>query len=189
MTHPAVRFASSFVPVRPSEAETIAAAWGTSRGAAAGEVLLRPGDRARALFLLDGGYARFFAERGGQDVTRHFVQPGKVFAVYPASASGAPSREGLEVLTPGRLYTLPYEASERLHATCPAWSAFRQAYLGEVYAYLDETIDRVRAQTAAERYAAFERDFPDVLLNVPLRLVASYLGMTPQSLSRVRAAR
>ena len=62
-----------------------------------------------------------------------------------------------------------------------------RGYVREVYAYLDRALDEARYLPAAERYAAFEREHPEILLHVPLRHVASYLGMTPQSLSRVRA--
>lgn len=189
MEHPAVRLARSSVRLDAEAAEAVAEAWGAARDVAAGAVLLQPGDRCRSMWLLDAGTARFFATPDGRDVTRHFVRPGKVFTVYPAYASGRPSPEGIEMLTAGRLLTIPREQADALAEACPAWAAFGEVTVRQVYGYLDRTLDRARSWTAAERYAAFEREHPDVLLSVPLHYVASYLGMTPQSLSRVRAAR
>ncbi|MEM6326024.1 MAG: Crp/Fnr family transcriptional regulator [Bacteroidota bacterium] len=175
-------------PLPLSEAEAIQAAWGTSRQVAPGEHLLRPGQTCRSLWFIDGGFARFYAETDGADVTRHFAPPGTLFTVVASLYSGMPSREGLQVLTPARVWIISREANERLSAASPAWNAFRQGYVREVYAYLDRALDHARQMTAAERYAAFVREQPEVLLHIPLRHVASYLGMTPQSLSRVRAA-
>lgn len=187
--HPVVRRIASAGRLDAEAARAIAEAWGDPCDRSAGTVLLRPGDLCRSMWLLADGYARFFATPDGRDVTRHFVGPGKVFTVYPAVATGAPSPEGIELLTDGRLVSISRERSEALAAACPAWAAFGERTVREVYAYLDRALDRARTLTAAERYAAFVREQPDVLLHVPLRYVASYLGMTPQSLSRVRAAR
>ncbi|MEL6617151.1 MAG: Crp/Fnr family transcriptional regulator, partial [Bacteroidota bacterium] len=174
-------------PLAPPEAEQIVQAWGEPRDVARGEILLRPGAVCRSLWFLDEGYARFYAEREGEDVTRHFAPPGALFTIVASLYSGRPSREGLQMLTPGRVREVPREAYERLAETNAPWDAFRTAYVREVYDYLDRALDDARSLTAAERYAAFERDQPEVLLHVPLRYVASYLGMTPQSLSRIRA--
>ena len=168
------------------EAAQIRAAWGAPREVAAGEVLLAPGAVCRALWFTDAGYAHFVSAAGE---TRHFVPPHTLATIVASLYGRAPSREGIAMLTPGRVRTISREAYERLTAACPAWDRFRTAYVRTVYAYLDRALDDARRLTAAERYAAFERDSPDVLLHVPLRHVASYLGMTPQSLSRVRAQR
>ena len=172
----------------PEEAALVTQAWGAAREVRAGEVLLRPGSVCRSLWFLDSGYARFYTETEDRDVTRHFAAPGTLFTVVPSLYGGVPAREGLQALTAARVRTISREAYERLTEASPAWAAFRQSYVREVYAYLDDSLDRARLLTASERYAAFRRDQPDVLLHVPLRYIASYLGMTPQSLSRVRAA-
>lgn len=185
--HPAARLAAQTVRLGPGDAEQIAHAWGPARRVAAGTVLLRPGERCRAMWLLTDGYARFFAQPDGRDATCHFAGPDKVVTVYPAYASGEPSPEGIELLTDGHLLTISREQADALAATCPAWAELGQATVREVYVYFDRALDHARTLTAAERYQAFMREYPDVLLHVPLRYVASYLGMTPQSLSRVRA--
>ena len=189
LNHPAVAVAAASVRLDLEDGRAIADAWGDARDLEAGATLLRPGDRCRSMWFLETGFARFYAEPNGRDVTRHFVQPGKVVTVLPAFASGEPSREGVEMLTAGRVLGISRERAAALEAACPAWAEFGQATVRAVYAYLDGALDNARSLTAAERYAAFERDYPDVLLHVPLHTVASYLGMTPQSLSRVRAAR
>lgn len=182
-------FARAFVSVADAEARAIDAAWSAPEAVPARTVLHVPGRTCRTLFFLDAGYARFYAEPGGRDVTRHFVSPGKPVTVYPSFESGVASCEGIETLTEARVRRLSREASERLEAEAPAWAAFRRAFVRDLYAYLDRTLDSARTLTAAERYDAFEAEYPGVLLHVPLSAVASYLGMTPQSLSRVRARR
>ena len=176
-------------PLTRADADAIRDAWGAPRDVAAGERLLAPGAVCRSLWFQDAGLARFYAESSGADVTRHFVRPGTYYTVVASLDAGTPSREGIEALTAGRVRTISREANERLARDVPAWAAFRARTVRRVYADVDRVADALRSQTAAERYAAFERDFPDVLLAVPLRHVASYLGMTPQSLSRVRARR
>ncbi len=175
-------------PLAEAEAAQIKRAWAEPREVARGEILLRPGQACRSVWFVDDGVARFYTERDGEDITRHFATPGTMMTVVASLYGGVPSREGIQMLTPGRVRVLSQEATDRLSDAIPAWAAFRAAYVREVYDYLDRALDDARGLSASERYAAFEREQPEVLVSVPLRYVASYLGMTPQSLSRVRAS-
>ena len=187
VTDPLLALVARYEPLTPGEAAAVADAWGEVAPVAAGDVLLAPGAPCGSLWFQDAGYGRFYAEPDGADVTRHFVPPGTLFTVVASFYGGGPSREGLQALTAGRVRRLRREANDRLVARVPAWDRFRRAYLREVYDYLDRTTDALRSTTARQRYEAFLEDQPGVALHVPLRHVASYLGMTPQSLSRVRA--
>ncbi len=187
MTSGLLALVRTYGTVPADDAARIEAAWSAPEAVDAGTVLLAPGHTCRTLFFLEAGYARFYAEPDGRDVTRHLVPPGTLFTVYPSLDGGVPATEGLQTLTAAHVRRVSREAYDRLVAASPAYAAFRRAYVRDVYAYLDRALDAARWQTAAERYAAFERETPDLLLHVPLHTVASYLGMTPQSLSRVRA--
>ncbi|MEM0963436.1 MAG: hypothetical protein AAGK21_12965 [Bacteroidota bacterium] len=189
VTDPLIQLARRYVDLSAADVEQITSTWEASVPVEPGQTFLRPGQTCNALRFQDEGYSRFFAETDASDITRHFVPPGTLFTVVASYYPMAPSREGLQALTQGHIRTLSRESNGRLSAEIPAWAAFRRSYVREVYAYLDETLDTLRSKTAGERYEAFERDQPDILLNVPLRHVASYLGMTPQSLSRVRTRR
>ncbi|MEM6647545.1 MAG: hypothetical protein AAF730_14970 [Bacteroidota bacterium] len=185
---PLIALVRRYVTLTDDQAAQIVAAWGTPMPCAPGRILLAPGRTCRSLYFMDRGYGRFYAERDAEDLTRHFIIPGILFTIAPSFASGRPAREGLQVLTRGQVRRLDTEANDALVAACPPWNAFRQAYVRAVYAYLDETLDEARYLSARARYETFAARYPDILQNVPLRYVASYLGMTPQSLSRVRAS-
>ena len=187
MTDALPRLVARYEPLAAADADAIVDAWGGAETVAASDILLAPGAVCRSLWFQDEGYGRFYAEPGGEDVTRHFVPPGTLFTVVASFYGGGPSREGLQAITAGRVRRLSQEANARLAERVPAWDRFRRAYVREVYDYLDRTVDALRSRTARERYEAFVDEQPGVLLHVPLRYVASYLGMTPQSLSRVRA--
>ena len=184
---PLIELVRRYVSLRGTEAEAISAAWGEPVAYEGRDIILAPGRTCRALYFMDEGYARFYTESDGHDVTRHFVLPGLLFTVSSSFESGLPAREGLQTLTSGRVRRLGREANAALAAACPPWDRFRQGYVRAVYAYLDSALDEARYRTAAERYESFVESYPEVVLDVPLHYVASYLGMTPQSLSRIRA--
>ena len=193
---PLLALVAQAAPLPARDADAIRRAWGAPREVRAGDVLLAPGAVCRSLWFQDAGVARFYAESkpapaeaDDADVTRHFVRPATYYTVVASLSTGTPSREGVQMLTDGAVRRISREANERLAADVPAWDAFRQRTVRRVYDDIDRFTDALRSLTAAERYAAFERDYADVLLAVPLRYVASYLGVTPQSLSRVRARR
>ena len=66
------------------------------------------------------------------------------------------------------------------------FSAFNTKLLHNHISHLQERIDLLLGATAEERYLHFIKMYPDILLRVPQTMVASYLGITPEGLSRVR---
>jgi CRP-like cAMP-binding protein len=106
---------------------------------------------------------------------------------YESLFSGRPSKKAIQVLEDSEVIAINVGALSRLYDSFPEIERlFRKIF----EAALVETVNRVESiqfHSAEERYSALVKEAPDVLKRVPLKYIASYLGITPVSLSRIRA--
>ena len=152
------------------------------RAVAAGEHLHRAGDPVAASWLILTGVFRYYLVHRGVERTGQFFSPGMVFGVGGDVYS-------FDAVTAGSVLVIPIAAMQRAYDEDHALERF-----GRLNAELGFTGVRRRAAnllklTAEERYDLLVRDRPEVARAVPLHVVASYLGVTPEALSRIRRRR
>jgi CRP-like cAMP-binding protein len=156
---------------------------------ARGSALLRPGDPARnVFFVLDGLLREFFVDDQGRTSTRRFGRAGDFSGSLADLLSGRPALSAIEAVEDTEVLQVPWARFEDLAQQRPA---FERAVRRMTEAlYLQKTIreHEMIAQRADERYRRFREANPDLEARVPQHHVASYLGITPVHLSRLRAA-
>ncbi|MBX7098142.1 MAG: Crp/Fnr family transcriptional regulator [Myxococcaceae bacterium] len=156
---------------------------------AKGERLLSEGERARFVFGVKQGLLReFYVDQDGGEATRVFIAEGGLSGSLADLLSGEPALVNIEALEPTRVWRVPFAHLQALVDTDPAWArlALRQAqglYLRKV-----RREHEMLTMDARARYLAFRALNPGLDSRVPLHLVASYLGITPVHLSRIRGA-
>jgi CRP-like cAMP-binding protein len=149
--------------------------------------LLQPGQVARRVYFLTSGLVRGYALQNGREVSSWFMREGDFVISITSFFTQRPGEECLELLEPGHGFSLSYEQLQQLYRDFPEFN-FHGRVLTERYYVLSELRARhLRALPAAERYAQLLRDFPGVLQRVSGRHIASFLGITPETLSRLRA--
>lgn len=159
----------------------------TERRLKKGEFFIRSGVRAKEIGFLDAGILRaFYTNSEGTDYNKHFFVSPCFIGGYASLISGKPNQINQEALSDCQVLVADYQA-------------FRDCY----YRYADiERAARVLAERffvqkeqreidivlldADERYRLFRRDFPGLENRVPQYHIASYLGITPTQLSRIR---
>ena len=156
----------------------------------AGQVLTREGETERSFGVVVSGVQRlYFTARDGDPVTVAFARAGDYTGVPDSYFLGQPSGYTLDVLEDGATFTADRDAFLPLlnrYAVLERWAWRLFLTVGAGRAKRER---EMLTLTAAERVDRLMRETPDLLLDVPLRHVASYLGMTPETLSRVRAGR
>lgn len=156
----------------------------------AGQVLTREGEAERAFgVVMEGSQRLYFTARDGDRVTVAFARAGDYTGVPDAYFLDQPSGYTLEALTDGAVLTADRDAFLPLlerHRALERWAWRLFLTVGAGRAKRER---EMLTLSAAERVDRLMRETPDLLLDVPLRHVASYLGMTPETLSRVRAGR
>lgn len=153
---------------------------------AAGNLIVAAGDDQNKLYLLiDGLIRKYYLDYQGNDLTHQFLEAGQVFSTQHVVFSGQVMCN-FEAVEPCKLVCFDYGEVQRLMQKDPALS---QVYIG----ILEETL-RIKllretallAENATERYVKLKAAIPDIDRRVNHSHIASYIGVTPVSLSRIR---
>lgn len=153
----------------------------------AGTLLIEEGKIARELYLIQSGYLRNFALDDGKEHTRWFATEGDVVASMFSYAHGLPAMASVEALTPVNMYVARHSDIKQLISESAEWAHWVAVYLIEGLYILERRYTYLGQGDAMAKYRSLQRmrSF-DMLNKIPLQYVASYLGVTPQTLSRVR---
>ena len=182
-------FADRLVMFSAKEKEEIAACI-RKRSTAKGEVLVDLGEVAREAYFVLSGYLRFFyLTDDGREVTGFIFKPGMFGGSAESFFSQTPSMQIVESITDCELLALPYDLLADLFRTVPRMNVFVRKLLEQRLVYAQRVVASLIIQKHEERYGAFVEEQPDLVRDIPQHILASYLGITPVSLSRIRRRR
>lgn len=125
--------------------------------------------------------------KGDSDITESFSFEGEIVVRFESLFTGRASRKGIQIMEDSELFAID---SVRFFALFDQYPELRQAFGKIVETSLVEFINRLESiqfNTAEERYKSLIENTPDIIRRIPLKHIASYLGITPVSLSRIRA--
>lgn len=153
-----------------------------------GTKILRKGEVCKYIYFIEKGLLRQCYEKNGKQLTEHIGYEGSIIMCIESLFRHEASRLTIEALEPSTLYAIPFD--EYLHLTHSSYEfcAFLMNIYKESLILSQKKADTLRFETAKERYLRTLRDHPDIIRRAPLHIVASYLQMTPETLSRVRTA-
>ena len=179
-------FLQSTGRIGAAEAAAIAAPF-AAKAVVRGGFLLRQGQVSNDYFFLDSGWLRAYAlSPEGQEVSTGFHQPGRMVLEPASFFTRAPAQENIQALTDCAGWTLTFTQFNELFHARPELREFGRGLLVQGFASLKARMLHMVTQTAAERYAALLRTSPELMQHVSGRHLASYLGITDTSLSRIR---
>ena len=152
-----------------------------------GALLLAEGEVSHHIVLVGKGMLRQFYYKNGKDVTEHFSHEGCIVICIESTLKQEPTRLLIEALEPSVVYLLPY--NRLLALTEVSWeiNMFYRKILEYSLIVSQIKADSLRFETARERYNRLMKNEPEVIKRAPLSHIASYLLMTPETLSRVRS--
>ena len=150
-----------------------------------GELLLESGKVCKKLYFLEEGFLRYFTFKEGNDISKFFTEAPYCFTSQRSFTNDLPSEENIEAVKDSKVWEMSKtDAFELLKY--PNWSEFIRKLIQEVQFYTEQILDEVQNSTAEERYIKMIEENDQILIDAPLKDVASYLGIAPQSLSRIR---
>ena len=131
---------------------------------------------------------RQYYYKNKKDVTEHFSFEGRIVFCIESLLKQEPSRLIVEALEATTLYAIPYDILLGLMVRNQEMEMLYRKILEHVAISSQEHADSQRFENASERYERLLREKPEIILRAPMVHIASFLQMTPETLSRVRGA-
>ena len=155
---------------------------------AKGEMILKEGEICRHIYHIDKGLVRQFYYKADKEVTEHIGTDNSIVMCIESLFREEPTKLQMEALEPTMIYALPKQRLEEVALHNVNIQILYRKILEESLMLSQVHADLVRFETAQDRYRKICKLMPQVVLRAPLVYIANYLQMTPETLSRVRAA-
>ena len=153
-----------------------------------GEIILKEGEICRNIMYIEKGLVRQFYFKKKKQVTEHIGVEGGIIMCIESLFKEEPTRLLVEALEPTVIYALPKAKLEEVALHNVNIQILYRKILEESLILSQIHADLVRFESAQDRYRRMCKMQPQVILRAPLVYVASYLQMTPETLSRTRTA-
>ena len=154
---------------------------------AKGQMILSEGEICKHFYYIEKGLIRQFYFKNGKQITEHLGEDRSIFMCIESLFREEPTKLQVEALEPTWVYALPKQKLEQVALHNVNIQILYRKILEESLILSQVHADLVRFETAGDRYKKMCKLMPQVVLRAPLVYIASYLQMTPETLSRVRA--
>lgn len=152
-----------------------------------GEHIVREGERNSSLYLVAQGIWRGHYLRDGVDISLWFASEGDTLFSSWSYVADRPSLTSIEAMSDSTVYRISKQKMETFFASSIVFANIGRIIFERQFLDMESWMVHGGATQAKQRYLALLEQNPELLQHVPLKHIASYLMITPQSLSRIRA--
>lgn len=151
------------------------------------EIFIEEGSKNRKVYFIEEGLVRtFYYDQKGKDITHGLYLDGAVLSSIDTIFKNVATRYSFETLEKSVLISCEYQKLEKLCLESVEYTKFMLFILGNLMNQMADRIAFLRDMSAKEKYQILMDEKPNILQRVPLSMVASYLGITQETLSRIR---
>lgn len=151
-----------------------------------GDYFLKTGKTCDQLSFVKSGMLRIFVDMDGKEVTQWISTPGYFLTDLSSLLFETPARWTIQALTDSELVSISREDYSNLGRLVPKWHELEKIFIAKCFILLEDRIFRHLSMTAEERYNFLFEHNKELFNQVPLQYIASMLGMTPETFSRIR---
>ncbi len=175
-----------YVDLSDAEWAEVHGCW-SERAFPKGAIITAKGQVERFFSIVKEGVQRIYFERDGNEACIGFAYGGSWSGVFDSFVSQSPSRFVLQALSPSVLFSIDHADLQERYRRIPKMERFGRLMLEEVVvARATREVEQL-TMTAQERYDRLMSRSPHLLQLVPQKDIASYLGMSPETFSRLRS--
>lgn len=148
--------------------------------------LIQNGKIARELYFINKGLLRLYYTKDTEDITAFIFREHLFASSYDSFLRQAPSIQGLDTLEDSELLVITYDDLNTLYKKVPRMETLARKIAEQRFINAQLILSSYILDSPEERWKKFEATNGDLLLRVPHHMIASFLGITPVSLSRIR---
>ena len=177
---------AGFGPLAPALLAQINAAISTETRKK-GEHLIRQGEVAKKLYFLEKGSCRSYTLKDGKDITTWFTLEQEFITPFTSFFPQQPSYESIELLEDSQLVGFDHHRFQHLRETSTTFEKLVNHFISQYTIQLEERLLVLQTYTAKEKYAYLLNQFPVLIQRIPVKHLASFLGISRETLSRMRS--
>ncbi len=151
-----------------------------------GDYLLKTGKRCDNLSFIQSGLLRMYVVTDNKEVTQWISTKGYFSTDLSSFIFETLSRWTIQALIDTEIYTILRNDYKKIEGVIPKWNELEKLFIVRCFTILEDRIFSHLSMTAEERYNQFFENNKELFNQVPLQFIASMLGMTPETFSRIR---
>lgn len=149
--------------------------------------LLKEGEIAgNVYFLINGFFRMYYIDFHGNEINYRFTDKNNFLVDYKSFLTQKPSHFYWQAMKDSELLILPYQEIQNAYASSAAWNNFGRLMAEQVYLQINERVELLLFKRPEERYLYLQTKYPLLFSQVSQFHLSSYLGVKPESLSRLR---
>lgn len=153
-----------------------------------GEIITKQGETENYLSFIETGTVRFYIPDEEHELTFGFSFEKEFTCAYDSFLTRTPSEYELQALTHTVVWQISYENLQKVYAHTEAGNYLGRFAAEQLFLVKSRRELSLLKYSAKERYLRLFTEQPQLLKVIPLKYIASYIGITPQALSRIRRA-
>ena len=178
------KFIENYVLVSQSDWETISNCF-ERKEVEKNQTILNEGEICKHLYFLESGLMRYFINKDGNEITKFFTNAPYCFTSQVSFNNEKPATENIQAIEKSVIWQFSFQDSNKLFEL-ESWTIFARKITQEVQYFTEQILEEIQSETAEFRYEKMLKNDAELTNRIPLKYLASFLGIAPQSLSRVR---
>lgn len=151
-----------------------------------GDYFLKTGSQSNEMSFVQTGLLRVYAITNKKEVTQWISTKGFFITDLSSFVFETPTNWNIQALVDTELYTISRKNYNKIATLIPEWTHLEKLFIVSCFKMMEDRIFRHLSMTAEERYTWFFENNKELFNLVPLQYIASLLGMTPETFSRIR---
>jgi CRP-like cAMP-binding protein len=153
------------------------------------EYLLKSGHVCRNICFIKKGLVRCFYNRGDMEICSWFMKEGDFIISVESFFTQKESFESIQALEDCEMYCIEYVELQLLYKKFPEFNFIGRILTEKYYVLSEQRLYSLRMQRSSERYQFIMNNYPELIQRVPSKYIASYLGVSEETMSRIRSGK
>ncbi len=150
------------------------------------EFYSKTGKHCQKLSFIQSGFIRIYQYADGKEITQWVSSQGDFITDLSSLVFKTPGRWEIQTLTDCNLYTITQSNYNKIDQIVPQWKELEKMFIAKCFLTLEDRVFSFLSMTAENRYLYLLKNKPELFNQVPQIFIASMLGMTPETFSRIR---
>jgi CRP-like cAMP-binding protein len=153
------------------------------------DFLLKAGEISHRVYFIKKGLLRAYYLENGQEICSKFMKEGDLIVSVISFFKQKPGYEYIQAIEDCEVYSLRYDELQYMYKNFRELNIIARVLISKYYVLSEQRLYFLRKKKAAERYYMMVRYFPRIMLRVPDKYIASFLGISKETISRIRSGK